>query len=172
MITLKYNITLDIATAATRKAARWQNKRATWQDIVNTLSNTERTPETIKQYFSYTKDRQDEIKDVGGFVGGYLREGRRKKGYVEYRQVVCLDVDFGDLDLWITFGLLNMAGCMYTTHKHRPGTPRFRIVIPLNRRVTPDEYEASARYCVMAGNRQFRRHDLSAYTADVLSINK
>jgi predicted P-loop ATPase len=145
MISLKYNITLDIATAATRKAAKWQNKRATWQDIVNTLSNTERTPETIKQYFSYTKDRQDEIKDVGGFVGGYLREGRRKKGYVEYRQVVCLDVDFGDTDLWITFGLLNMAGCMYTTHKHRPESPRFRIVIPLNRRVTPDEYEAIAR---------------------------
>ena len=66
MISLKYNITLDIATASTRRAAKWQNKRVTWQDIVNTLSQTERTPETLKQYFSYTKDRQCEIKDVGG----------------------------------------------------------------------------------------------------------
>lgn len=145
MISLKNNITLDIATANTRRAAKWQNKRATWQDIVNTLSETERTTETIKQYFSYTKDRQDDIKDVGGFVGGYLREGRRKKGYVDYRQIVCLDVDFGTLDLWIDFGLMEYAGCMYTTHKHRPEDPRFRIVFPLNRRVSPDEYEAIAR---------------------------
>lgn len=145
MISLKYNITLDIATANTRRAAKWQNKRATWQDIVNTLSQTERTPETLKQYFSYTKDRQDEIKDVGGFVGGYLREGRRKKGYVDYRQIVSLDVDYGDLDLWINYGLLEYAGCMYTTHKHRPEDPRFRIVFPLNRKVSPDEYEAIAR---------------------------
>ena len=145
MISLKNNITLDIATASTRRAAKWLNKRATWQDIVNTLSETERTPETLKQYFSYTKDRQDDIKDVGGFVGGYLREGRRKKGYVDYRQIVCLDVDFGTLDLWIDFGLMEYAGCMYTTHKHRPEDPRLRIVFPLNRKVGPDEYEAIAR---------------------------
>lgn len=145
MIKIKNNIQLDIATATTRRAAKWQNKRTTWCDLLNTLSQTERTPETLKQYFSYTKDRQDEIKDVGGFVGGYLKEGRRKKGYVEYRQIVSLDVDFGDLDLWIDFGLLEYAGCMYTTHKHTPEDPRFRICFPLNRKVSPDEYEAIAR---------------------------
>lgn len=145
MISLKHNITLDTATANTRRAAKWKNKRTTWQDLVNTLSQTERTNETLKQYFSYTKDRQDEIKDVGGFVGGYLREGRRKKGYVDYRQIVSLDVDYGDLDLWIDFGLLEYAGCMYTTHKHRKEDPRFRICFPLNRKVSPDEYEAIAR---------------------------
>lgn len=145
MITLKYNITLNIATAATRRAAKWKNRRTTWQDLVNTLSQTERTPETLKQYFAYTKDRQDEIKDVGGFVGGYLREGRRKKGYVDYRQIVSLDVDFGDLDLWTDFGLLEYAGCMYTTHKHRKDNPRFRVCFPLSRKVSPDEYEAIAR---------------------------
>lgn len=145
MIKIKHNIALDIATASNRRAAKWQNKRTDWQGLLNTLSQTERTPETIKQYFTYTKDRQDEIKDVGGFVGGYLKEGRRKKGYVEYRQIVSLDVDYGDLDLWIDFGLLEYAGCMYTTHKHRPEDPRFRIVFPLSRKVSPDEYEAIAR---------------------------
>lgn len=145
MITLKYNYPLDIATATTRRATKWQNKRTTWQDVVNTLSQTERTPETVKQYFSYTKDRQDDIKDVGGFVGGYLREGRRKKGNVEYRQIVCLDADYGGVDVWDAFALLDVAGCMYTTHKHRPEAPRLRIAFPLNRKVNPDEYEAIAR---------------------------
>lgn len=145
MITLKYNYPLDIATATTRRATKWQNKRTTWQDVVNTLSQTERTAETIKQYFAYTKDRQDDIKDVGGFVGGYLREGRRKKGNVEYRQIVCLDADYGGVDVWDAFALLDVAGCMYTTHKHRPEAPRLRIAFPLNRKVNPDEYEAIAR---------------------------
>lgn len=145
MITLKHNIAVVIATASTRKAAKWINKQTDWQEVVNMLSQTTRTPETVKQYFSYTKDRQDEIKDVGGFVGGYLREGKRKKGYVMYRQIVCLDVDFGNVDLWINFGLLDYAGCMYTTHKHTPEGHRFRMVFPLSRPVSPDEYEAIAR---------------------------
>lgn len=142
---IQYNDTLDIAVASSRKAAKWQNKRSTWADIVETLKETERTGETLKQYFSYSKDKQDDIKDVGGFVGGYLREGRRKKGYVEYRQLVALDVDYGALDVWEVFTMLDVAGVMYTTHKHTPTDPRLRIVFPLDRKVNPDEYEAIAR---------------------------
>ena len=145
MIELKYNTEIDIATANSSNTAKWRNTRTTWADLLNTLAVTQRTSETIKQYFGYKKDKQDAIKDVGGFVGGYLREGRRRNGHVEYRQVVALDVDFGDLDLWIDFGKLGFAGCMYTTHKHTPENPRFRIVFPLDRKVSPDEYEALAR---------------------------
>lgn len=61
MITLKYDITLNIATAATRRAAKWKNRRTTWQDLVNTLSQTERTPETLKQYFAYTKEDRKSV---------------------------------------------------------------------------------------------------------------
>lgn len=140
-----HNATLDIAVASTRRATKWQNKRSTWADIVETMRETERTSETIKQYFSYSKDKQDAIKDVGGFVGGYLREGRRKNGHVEHRQIVALDVDFGALEVWEAFAMLNVAGLMYTTHKHTPENPRLRIVFPLDRKVDADEYEAIAR---------------------------
>lgn len=142
---MKYDIELDIATADTCRAAKWRNTRTTWADLVATLRETARTRETIKQYFSYTKDKQGQIKDVGGFVGGYLREGRRLKGHVEYRQLVALDVDYGGLDAWDAFTLLDYAGLMYTTHKHTPENPRYRIVFPLARKVSPEEYEAVAR---------------------------
>jgi putative DNA primase/helicase len=158
---LKHNIALDIATANSAHAAKWKNKRTTWEEVAETLSQTERTSETVKQYFSYTKDKQDEIKDVGGFVGGKLLPGTnkikgqdvtfkapygwRRKGFVGHRQLVALDVDFGTLDVWLDFGLLEYAGLFYTTHKHTPEVPRFRIVFPLDRPVTPDEYECIAR---------------------------
>lgn len=160
---LKHNIELDIASAPSSRSLKWKNKRTTWQAVAVTLSETTRTDETVRQYFSYTKDRQDEIKDVGGFVGGRLKGGTvfvkkthsevevkhpygiRRKGHVEHRQIVALDVDFGTLDVWLDFINLNAAGLVYSTHKHRPKEPRLRLVFPLDREVTPDEYEAIAR---------------------------
>jgi len=154
-------INLDIATAASCNAAKWRNRKTTWDEIAETLSQTERTKETVKQYASYTKDRQDEIKDVGGFVGGRLMAGVakikgkdvefkppfgwRRKGFVEYRQLVALDVDFGSVDTWLDFREFGFAGLFYTTHKHTPDNPRLRIVFPLDRPVSPDEYECIAR---------------------------
>ena len=38
-----------------------------------------------------SKDQQDRIKDIGGFVGGRLREGKRRNGYVDARQILTLD---------------------------------------------------------------------------------
>lgn len=160
---LTYNIPLDIASAASSHAFKWKNKRTDWQSIAASLEETTRTEETIAQYFKFSKDRQDEIKDVGGFVGGKLRGGKvfnkrkqaeeevkppygiRRKGHVEHRQIVALDVDYGDLDVWLDFVNLNVAGLFYTTHKHKPNSPRLRVVFPLDRPVSPDEYEAIAR---------------------------
>ena len=144
-IRLRYTDTLDIATASTSRAAKWQNKRTEWIDLVAALEDTERTAETVKQYFSYTKDKQDKIKDVGGFVGGYLKGGLRRNGHVEFRQIVSLDVDFGGVEVWESFKVLEAAGVMYSTHKHTPEVPRLRIVFPLDRKVDADEYEAVAR---------------------------
>ena len=136
---------MNIATANTSRAAKWQNKRTTWDAVVESLRETRRTSETIKQYLSYTPDKQGEIKDVGGFVGGYLKDGRRKNGHVVNRQLVALDVDHGGLDVWEGFAMLGVSGAMYTTHKHTPARPRFRVVFPLSREVGPEEYEAVAR---------------------------
>lgn len=139
------NLCIDIATAPTCRATTWHNKRTTWGDLVAALRDTKRTAETVKQYAALSKDRQGSIKDVGGFVGGYLRDGKRGRGSVAHRQVVALDVDFGGLDAWEAFCLLDRAGVMYSTHKHTPESPRYRIVFPLSRNVKPGEYEAVAR---------------------------
>ncbi len=39
------------------------------------------------------KTQQDAIKDIGGFVGGHLKEGRRKKNHVLCRSMLTLDMD-------------------------------------------------------------------------------
>lgn len=145
-VKLKYNKTLDIATAIDRKAPRWKNTRVEWETFVNRLSKTKRTTETVNEYRKMAKPKQDAIKDVGGFVGGYIKEGLRKRGNIKHRQLICLDVDNTyTLDAWRNFRVMEFAACMYTTHKHTPEKPRYRIIIPLAEAVPSEQYEPIAR---------------------------
>ena len=65
----KHDAKLDIATATTRTSLNWKNKQILWSDFVKKVSTTHRTAETVAEYAAAKKSRQDEIKDVGGFVG-------------------------------------------------------------------------------------------------------
>lgn len=137
---------LSISVARTRKDITWKNTTITWSQLVTKLSKTHRTHETVEQYARMKKDEQDQIKDVGGFVGGHLREGRRKNGHVVNRSFVTLDVDFATPDLWEDIELVtDFAMVAYSTHKHKPNKPRYRLIIPLSEPVDPEAYEAIAR---------------------------
>ena len=143
---LKYDSLLTIATGRSRKETQWKNKEMLWSDLVKRLSETHRTHETSEEYKKATKAKKDEIKDVGGFVGGTLKEGRRKADNVVWRQVVTLDADFVKGDLWAGFEvIMGCGGVLYSTHSHTPNKARLRLVIPLKRPVTPDEYGAVSR---------------------------
>lgn len=139
-------ITLDIATGRSRRELSWKNKRIKWPSLLSKLSKTHYTAETHGEYMTCDKARQDEIKDIGGFVGGLLTGGRRKADAVAHRSVLTLDLDQATTDTWETFTLCyDCAACVYSTHKHTPEAPRLRLVIPLGRECTPTEYEAIGR---------------------------
>lgn len=135
---------LDIAQGNSRKTKTWKNKPLAWSALLDRLATTTRTPETVAEYKAMSRDRQSEIKDVGGFVGGYCINGSRSD--VRHRSVLCLDADFADAELWPDWGLLyGNAAAVYSTHKHTPDKSRLRLVVPLARDVSPDEYQAIGR---------------------------
>ena len=138
---------LTISTGSSRRTKVWKKKAVRWSQLVGRLSETTRTTETQKDFFKMPKAKQDEIKDIGGFVGGELVDGRRRASSMGTRQVVTLDADFADVGLWEAVPMLYGDGaiCCYSTHKHTKEKPRLRLVIPLTRAVTPDEYQAVAR---------------------------
>lgn len=143
---LKHDGLLSIATGRSRKETNWKNREISWLELVNKLGQTVRTHETYEEYKKLSKVKQDEIKDVGGFVGGTLKGGRRKQDSVVWRQLVTLDADFVKGDLWSSVETMFGYGCaMYSTHKHHSKNPRLRLVIPLSRPVTTDEYVPIAR---------------------------
>lgn len=139
---------LIISTGRSRFETHWKNEKILWSALLGKLSASRESQETHEEYKNLVKSEQDRIKDIGGFVGGHLKDGRRKTGCVKARQVVTLDMDFAPLTLWEELmNNLELTGAMavYSTHKHSKTSPRFRLIIPLDRQVTEDEYEAIAR---------------------------
>lgn len=152
----------DIAIGRSRKETHWRNKEIQWSAFLKKISNTHYTAEKYSEYMSEKKTRQDEIKDVGGFVGGYVNNGRRKSENIIHRQLVTLDIDFGSTDIWDDYTMLySHAAAIYSTHKHTPESPRFRLIVPLDRPVAPDEYIAIARR--IAGNLDINSFDDTTY---------
>lgn len=145
---VRYNGDLQISTGKSRYEKNWKNKSMLWSVLLSRLSRSVETAETHAEYMKMSKDQQDNLKDIGGFVGGHLKEGKRKTGSVASRQILTLDADFAPKGFWeLLQDNLEVNGAMavYSTHKHSEAKPRLRLVMPLDRSVTPDEYEAIAR---------------------------
>ena len=143
MPNLKYDGEIHICAFASRMAKTGKNKKQLWSEFLSTLLRTVTTGETIQEYLRMGKDEQDRIKDVGAYVGGWLKEGRRKSANLEHRTLLTLDADFAQPNLLDTFDLVyGCAVAVYPTHKHTPEKPRLRFVIPLSRPVSAEEYEA------------------------------
>ena len=137
-----------ISVGQSRTSLQWANKSTTWERLVERLSKCKHTRETAAEYRAMTKTAQGKVKDVGGFVGGTVRDGGQRKGEsITARSLVTLDIDYGTKETVDTVRdmLYGTAWCLYSTHSHTPEKPRYRLVMPLSREVTPDEYVPIAR---------------------------
>ena len=146
---MKFDRQLKITTGQNRKSTNWITQSMKWSDFVAKISKPIRTEEKIEEFLKFNKSKQDELKDVGGFVAGTLKDGRRKAENVIDRCIVTLDAD--NIEPGKTNEVLRKAaslGCsyaVYSTRKHTGYKPRLRILIPLDTEVTPDKYEPIAR---------------------------
>ena len=146
---MKYDRQLSISTGTNRRDINWVQTSISVSELYDRLSTPIRSTETLDAYMKLTKAKQDDLKDVGGFVGGTLKGARRKAENVTGRDIVTLDFD--NVPGWQTDLIVNQIeglGCsygIYSTRKHAPSAPRLRLIVPLDRTVTPDEYEPCAR---------------------------
>lgn len=137
---------ITISIGNSRMERRWNRITLTLEELRERICTTRRTAETVEQYRKMPKAQQDSIKDVGGFVMGTLRDGRRRKENVVSRSGLTLDMDYAAPDTIDHLEMFTSFHCMiYSTHKHTPEKPRLRLIVPLAREVTPDEYIAVAR---------------------------
>ena len=137
---------LYVSTGNSRMEKVWNGQEMELDTFRERISVTYTTSETVGQYRKMPKAKQDAIKDVGGFVLGRLRDGRRKKDSVISRSGLTLDMDYATPDIVEQLEMLFPFYCLiYSTHKSTPEKPRLRLIVPLTREVTADEYMAVAR---------------------------
>lgn len=146
---MQYDRIINIAVGNSRKSLQWPTTQITISEFYEKLKNPVRGTETLQEYLHFKKAQQDSLKDVGGFVGGTLNGSRRKAINMTGRDIITLDFD--NVPGWQTDSIiekmdkLNCSYCIYSTRKHTPAAPRLRVVVPLDRTITPDEYEPCAR---------------------------
>ena len=140
---------LIISEANNRYSKQWVTTEITWSEFVDRLGKPKVTAETLDEFLSYSKSKQDDIKDVGGFVGGKLKGNLRRNGAVESRCLITLDLDNlayeDDTKIIKTLNSLGCAYAVYSTRKHQTTKPRIRVILPLAEDVSADEYEPIAR---------------------------
>ena len=70
---------VKIAVGESRFTKKWRNEEMPIADFVARLKDTRRTTETISEFRKLPKTEADNIKDIGGFVGGHLKNGSRTR---------------------------------------------------------------------------------------------
>ena len=134
IMTNKYKIALSCG----RGMGIVKNTTKTWGDIVKKLS---------------THVELDDKEKAGFFVGGAFSGEHRVDEDLICRSLLTLDIDEyqgGDIDD-LSFDLeLSGLGAFvaYSTHRHVNNVPRVRLVLPLSREVSSDEYRViSQAFC-------------------------
>lgn len=138
---------LRIATGSSRTTKTWKNVTLTWQELVDRLKKPTVTQETAAEYIKMSRAEKGQAKDVGGFVGGWLKQGKRRNENVQSRSLIALDADSPSKDFLDKLDILaDYAYVLYSTHSHSKKAAKYRIIIPTDRLMMPDEYEPVARY--------------------------
>ena len=144
-----YDKTVTISVGGSRKSTRWTTTEIAWSALCERLHTPIRGKESHEAYMRMPKAQQDALKDIGGFVGGTLRGNRRKAANVTGRDLITLDLDAipkGATEaVCAAVSALGCASAVYSTRKHEPARPRLRVLLPLDRTVTAEEYEPIAR---------------------------
>lgn len=146
---MQYDRKLVVSVGASRNSKNWIRTEYMWSEFIDRLRTPQRTAETFEEYMKLSKGQKGELKDIGGFVGGTLDGTRRKASAVTGRDLVTLDLDniaSGETDnILRRIDSLGVGYAVYSTRSHAPYRPRLRVILPLDKKVTVDEYEPIAR---------------------------
>ena len=64
-----YDRQLSISTGTNRRDINWVQTSISVSELYDRLSTPIRSTETLDAYMKLTKAKQDDLKDIGGFVG-------------------------------------------------------------------------------------------------------
>lgn len=146
---MTYNRPIITYTANTRRDRMLQQAPTDAKALFERLGHSQTIPYTHDAYTAMKKAQQDELKDVGAYIVGELKNGSRRSGCVLNRGAAVLDADnlpAGATDDFIRRVVaLEACCCIHSTAKHSSATPRLRVVIPFAEDIPAEEYSPVVR---------------------------
>ena len=138
----------DMTTAPKRDSRHWKTEQVTWDELKGWLEK----PASTKACGNYVLGKFRETTVTAESPGTHPIDAlpctnlHRTKLAIESRSALTLDVDHpeeGFLDK-MRQELGRVAYIVHTTYSSTAEDPRYRIIIPLDRNVAPDEYHVAA----------------------------
>lgn len=124
---MKDDAEFTIATAPRRNSVRWKQGKTTWAQLRKML------------------EVPADEKECGNYVLGLLDGPRRNARSIVSRSALTLDADAAS-DTFLADVREAFEGALlaHSTYKSKPGARRYRLIIPFDRDVSPEEYFAIA----------------------------
>jgi predicted P-loop ATPase len=121
-------VKFHVARAPRRDSKKWTNEEIEWDDLLEWVKNPANQ------------------KEAGNYILGELDGDTRSKRTILSRDALTLDADdtaIADLPelLELTFPYAFMV---HTTYSSTPDQPRYRVIVPVDRSLAPDEYVYAA----------------------------
>lgn len=130
----------DIYTAPKRDSFHWSGGNITWEEIRAWMD----TPALTKACGNYVLGVLGETTDVHKTGDEPCHGTHRTKRSIQSRGVITLDVDYPAVGFIADALMLPYRALIHTTYSSTPKEPRYRILIPLDRPIAPDEYYVAA----------------------------
>ena len=131
-----------------------QNVEGVWGRLCKMLSEPRVTPEKFIEYQRASDKQRAALKNAGGYwIGAHCDTGRRKTNTIRERDVVCFDIDNGDL--WPgplvqslrdrKTGVSEFEFFVHSSRSHTVVKPKLRLVFLLSKPVSAEKYSAFVR---------------------------
>lgn len=130
-----------VATAPKRNSFHWVNGVVTWGELLDWMA----TPDNVKECGNYMMGTLKPTTRTHNQDDGPCTKLHRNKEAVVTRSMLTLDLDTPTTSMPDVLDMvLGYTAVLHTTFQSTPTAPRYRLIIPLDREVAPDEYAAAA----------------------------
>lgn len=141
MTDISPDTTFDIVTAPNRDSLHWTPGQVTWATLVSWMDD----PALTKACGNYMLGALTKTTVTHRKGATPCTNYHRTKLAVVHRSAITLDVDHpAEGFVADAVMLLQHAAIIHTTYSSTPEAPRYRIIVPLDRPVAPDEYHTAA----------------------------
>ena len=147
-------ITVGVGGGSRAQMGLVETRSFDWPELAARLSTPVRDTITTAGFDALDKDGKGARKMAPGFLtGGAYIGPRRSEAALPSRDLVIMDIEKGDADLWGRVvaerrmpASFVWRALVHTTRSHRPDAPRLRVVMPTSRPILPHEYKPLIRH--------------------------